>query len=29
MKALKSWKSVYEAIDGYAASLKGTPMVAV
>ena len=29
MKALKSWKQVNEAIDGYGASLKGTPMVAV
>ena len=29
MKALKSWKQVNEAIDGYSASLKGTPMVAV
>ena len=29
MKALKSWKQVNEAIDGYAASLKGTPMLAV
>lgn len=29
MKALKTWKQVNEAIDGYSASLKGTPMVAV
>ena len=29
MKALKSWPKVYEVIDGYAASLKGKPMVAV
>ena len=29
MKALKSWPQVYEVIDGYAASLKGKPMVAV
>jgi glutathione S-transferase len=29
MKALKSWKKTYEVIDGYAASLKGRPMVAV
>ena len=29
MKALKSWKQINEAIDGYGASLKGTPMVAV
>lgn len=27
MKALKNWKSVYEVIDGYAASLKGKTMV--
>ena len=29
MNALKSWKEVNEAIDGYGASLKGNPMVAV
>jgi len=29
MKSLGSWKKVNEAIDGYAASLKGTPMLAV
>ena len=29
MKALKSWKKVNEAIDGFGASLKGQPMVAV
>jgi len=29
MKALKSWKQVNAAIDGYAASLKGTPMMTV
>ncbi len=29
MKELKSWPKVYETIDGYAASLKGKPMVAV
>jgi glutathione S-transferase len=29
MKALKSWKQVNEVIDGYGASLKGQPMVAV
>ena len=29
MKALKSWKSVNEVVDGFAASLKGKPMVAV
>jgi glutathione S-transferase len=29
MKALKSWKSVNEAIDGYGASLKGQPMLAL
>jgi glutathione S-transferase len=29
MKALPSWKEVNATIDGYAASLKGTPMVAV
>lgn len=29
MKALKSWPKVYEVIDGYAASLKGKPMLAV
>jgi glutathione S-transferase len=29
MKALKSWKQTYEAIDGYAATLKGKEMVAV
>jgi glutathione S-transferase len=29
MKALKSWKQVNEAIDGYAATLKGQPMVSV
>lgn len=27
MKGLKNWKSVYEVIDGYSASLKGKPMV--
>jgi glutathione S-transferase len=29
MKALKSWSKVNEAIEGYGASLKGQPMVAV
>jgi glutathione S-transferase len=29
MKSLGSWKKVNEAIDGYAASLEGTPMLAV
>jgi glutathione S-transferase len=29
MKALKSWKQVNEAIDSYAAMLKGQPMVSV
>ena len=29
MKALKSWPQVYQVIDGFAASLKGKPMVAV
>ena len=29
MKALKSWPKVFETIDGYAATLKGKPMVAV
>ena len=29
MKALKSWPQVWQVIDGYAASLKGKPMVAV
>jgi len=29
MKALKSWPKVYEVIDGFAASLKSKPMVAV
>jgi glutathione S-transferase len=29
MKALKSWAKVHEAIDGFAASLKGKPFVAV
>jgi glutathione S-transferase len=29
MKALPNWKSVNEAIDGFGASLKGKPMVAV
>jgi glutathione S-transferase len=29
MKALKSWKQVNEAIDGFGATLKGTPMVTV
>jgi glutathione S-transferase len=29
MKALPSWKEVNAAIDGYGATLKGTPMVAV
>jgi hypothetical protein len=28
MKSLKSWKQVYEAIDGYAATLKGQNFVA-
>jgi glutathione S-transferase len=28
MKSLKNWKQVNEAIDGFAASLKGNPMVA-
>lgn len=28
MKSLKSWKQVYEAIDGYAATLKGQTFVA-
>jgi hypothetical protein len=29
MKALKSWPKVFEVIDGFAASLKGKPMVTV
>ncbi|MGL6109512.1 MAG: glutathione S-transferase family protein [Rubrivivax sp.] len=29
MKQLKSWKKINEAIDGYAASIKANPMVAV
>lgn len=29
MKSLKSWPKVYEVVDGFAASLKGKPMVAV
>ncbi len=29
MKSLKSWPKVYETIDGFAASLKSKPMVAV
>ena len=29
MKSLKSWKPVNEAIDGFAASLKGQPLTAV
>lgn len=29
MKALRSWKTVNEAIDGYGASLKATPMQAL
>ena len=29
MKALKGWKSVNQVVDGFAASLKGKPMVAV
>ena len=29
MKALKSWAQVNQVIDGYAASLKGNPMIAV
>ena len=29
MKALKSWPKVYEAISGFAASLKGKTMVPV
>jgi len=29
MKALKNWKRVHEAIEGYGASLKGQPMLAV
>jgi hypothetical protein len=29
MKALPSWKDVNAAIDGYAATLKGTPMTTV
>jgi glutathione S-transferase len=29
MKSLKSWAQVYSTIDGFAASLKGKPMVAV
>jgi glutathione S-transferase len=29
MKALKSWPQVFQTIDGYAATLKGKPMVAV
>jgi hypothetical protein len=29
MKALKSWQSVNQVIDGYGASLKSQPLVAV
>ena len=29
MKALKSWPQVFQVIDGYAASLKGKPMLAI
>ncbi len=29
MKSLKSWKKVHETIEGYGASLKGTPMLTV
>ena len=29
MKSLKSWPKVFETIDGFAASLKSKPMVAV
>jgi hypothetical protein len=29
MKALKSWKQVNQAIDGFGATLEGTPMVTV
>jgi glutathione S-transferase len=29
MKSLKSWPKVFEAVDGFAASLKGRPMVTV
>jgi glutathione S-transferase len=29
MKALKSWKAVNEAIDGYGASLKGSALQAI
>ena len=29
MKGLKTWNEVYGAIDGYAASLKDNPMIAV
>jgi glutathione S-transferase len=29
MKSMKGWKQVNEAIDGYAASLKGQPMLSV
>ena len=29
MKALKNWPQVYQVIDGYAASLKGKPMLVV
>ena len=29
MKGLKTWKQVYETIDGYAASLKDAPMQTV
>ena len=29
LRALKSWPQVYQAIDGFAASLKGKTMVSV
>ncbi|OGA04930.1 MAG: glutathione S-transferase [Betaproteobacteria bacterium RIFCSPLOWO2_02_FULL_62_17] len=29
MKSLKSWPKVHEAIDGFAASIKGTPFVTI
>jgi glutathione S-transferase len=29
MKSLKSWNKIYETIEGYGASLKGQPMVAI
>jgi glutathione S-transferase len=29
MKSLRNWDSIFEAINGYGASLKGQPMVAV